>query len=107
MIFDATHAVQRPGQGAAGASGGDRTYVPALLAAAAVAGADGFFLETHPDPARALSDAATQWPLDRLTELLDRTLDLWARARVPPSGARNLLEAAPRHGAANPSLRSG
>ena len=81
VIFDATHAVQRPGQGAAGTSGGDRAHVPALLAAAAVAGADGFFLETHPDPARALSDAATQWPLDRLAELLDRTLDLWARAR--------------------------
>jgi 2-dehydro-3-deoxyphosphooctonate aldolase (KDO 8-P synthase) len=107
VIFDATHAVQRPGQGAAGASGGDRTHVPVLLAAAAVAGADGFFLETHPDPARALSDAATQWPLDRLTELLDRTLDLWARARVPPSDATDLLEAAPRHGPANPSLRSG
>ena len=52
VIFDATHAVQRPGQGAAGASGGDRTHVPVLLAAAAVAGADGFFLETHPDPAQ-------------------------------------------------------
>ena len=82
VIFDATHAVQRPGQGAAGSSGGDREQIPALLAAAAVAGADGFFLETHPDPARALSDAATQWPLDRLAELLDRTLDLWARAAV-------------------------
>ena len=81
VIFDATHAVQRPGQGAAGSSGGDRDHIPALLAAAAVAGADGFFLETHPDPASALSDAATQWPLDRLAELLDRTLDLWARAR--------------------------
>jgi 2-dehydro-3-deoxyphosphooctonate aldolase (KDO 8-P synthase) len=81
VIFDATHAVQRPGQGAAGTSGGDRTHIPALLAAAAVAGADGFFLETHPDPSRALSDAATQWPLERLAELLDRTLDLWARAR--------------------------
>ncbi len=81
VIFDATHSVQRPGQGATGASGGDRELIPPLLAAAAVAGADGFFLETHPDPARATSDAATQWPLPRLEELLDRTLDLWARAR--------------------------
>jgi 2-dehydro-3-deoxyphosphooctonate aldolase (KDO 8-P synthase) len=80
VIFDATHAVQRPGRGDSGSSGGDRDLIPSLLAAAAVAGADGFFLETHPDPARALSDAATQWPLDRLTALLDRTLDLWARA---------------------------
>jgi 2-dehydro-3-deoxyphosphooctonate aldolase (KDO 8-P synthase) len=82
VIFDATHAVQRAVLVAAGSSGGDREQVPALLAAAAVAGADGFFLETHPDPARALSDAATQWPLDRLAELLDRTLDLWGRARA-------------------------
>jgi len=80
VLFDATHSVQQPGQGIAGASGGQRELIPQLLAAAAVAGADGFFLETHPDPARALSDAATQWPLDRLDELMDRTLDLWARA---------------------------
>ena len=81
VIFDATHSVQQPGQGPGGGSGGQREHVPALLAAAAVAGADGFFLETHPDPARALSDAATQWPLDRLPWLLHRTLDLWRRAR--------------------------
>ena len=80
VVFDATHSVQQPGQGAAGASGGQREHIPALMAAAAVAGADGFFLETHPDPARALSDAATQWPLDRLDALVGRTLDLWARA---------------------------
>jgi len=80
VVFDATHAVQRPGAGAGGSSGGAREHIPALLAAAAVAGADGFFLETHPDPPRALSDAATQWPLDRLDALLGRTLDLWARA---------------------------
>ena len=80
VVFDATHAVQQPGQGAGGASGGQREHIPELLAAAAVAGADGFFLETHPDPDLALSDAGTQWPLDRLPDLLDRTLDLWARA---------------------------
>ncbi len=79
VIFDATHSVQRPGLGSAGATGGEREHIPALLAAAAGAGADGFFLETHPDPAGAASDAATQWPLDRLPALLDRTLDLWAR----------------------------
>ena len=79
VIFDATHSVQRPGLGSAGASSGERRHIPALLAAAAGAGADGFFLETHPDPASAPSDAATQWPLDRLPELLDRTLVLWAR----------------------------
>jgi 2-dehydro-3-deoxyphosphooctonate aldolase (KDO 8-P synthase) len=82
VIFDATHAVQQPGQGDAGSSGGRREFIPPLLAAAAAAGADGFFLETHPDPARALSDAATQWPLERLSELVGQTLDVWGRARV-------------------------
>jgi 2-dehydro-3-deoxyphosphooctonate aldolase (KDO 8-P synthase) len=82
VIFDATHAVQQPGQGEAGASGGQREFIPPLLAAAAAAGADGFFLETHPDPARASSDAATQWPLDRLAELVGQTLEIWGRARV-------------------------
>jgi 2-dehydro-3-deoxyphosphooctonate aldolase (KDO 8-P synthase) len=82
VIFDATHAVQQPGQGESGASGGRREFIRPLLAAAAAAGADGFFLETHPDPARALSDAATQWPLDRLAELMSQTLDVWGRARV-------------------------
>lgn len=82
VIFDATHAVQQPGQGENGASGGQREFIPPLLAAAAAAGADGFFLETHPDPAAALSDSDTQWPLDRLAELVGQTLDIWGRARV-------------------------
>jgi 2-dehydro-3-deoxyphosphooctonate aldolase (KDO 8-P synthase) len=86
VIFDATHAVQQPGQGPDGASGGQRGHIPALLAAAAAAGADGFFLETHPAPERALSDAATRWPLDRLEELLLRTLDVWHAARAPLAG---------------------
>ena len=82
VIFDATHAVQQPGQGEAGASGGQRELIPPLLAAAAAAGADGFFLETHPDPGSAQSDSATQWPLDRLAELVGQTLEIWGRARV-------------------------
>ena len=82
VIFDATHSVQQPGQGGGGTSGGHREFIPALIGAAAVAGADGFFLETHPDPAHAPSDAATQWPLDQLEGLLQRTLDLWHRARA-------------------------
>jgi 2-dehydro-3-deoxyphosphooctonate aldolase (KDO 8-P synthase) len=82
VIFDATHAVQQPGQGTGGTSGGQREFIPTLLAAAAAAGADGFFLETHPEPARALSDSATQWPLDHLAELVGQTLDIWGRARV-------------------------
>jgi 2-dehydro-3-deoxyphosphooctonate aldolase (KDO 8-P synthase) len=82
VVFDATHSVQQPGQGPAGATGGGREFIPPLLAAAAAAGADGFFLETHPDPASAVSDAATQWPLDQLADLVGQTLDVWGRARV-------------------------
>jgi 2-dehydro-3-deoxyphosphooctonate aldolase (KDO 8-P synthase) len=82
VIFDATHSVQQPGLGEGGASGGQREFIPPLLAAAAAAGADGFFIETHPDPARALSDSATQWPLDQLADLVAQTLEIWGRARV-------------------------
>jgi 2-dehydro-3-deoxyphosphooctonate aldolase (KDO 8-P synthase) len=82
VIFDATHSVQQPGLGEGGASGGQREFIPPLLAAAAAAGADGFFIETHPDPARASSDAATQWPLDQLADLVGQTLEIWGRARV-------------------------
>lgn len=74
VIHDATHSVQQPGQASGGASGGLREFIPTLLLAAAAAGADGFFIETHPEPASALSDAATQWPLDQLDALLARTL---------------------------------
>jgi 2-dehydro-3-deoxyphosphooctonate aldolase (KDO 8-P synthase) len=83
VIFDATHSVQQPGMGAGGTSGGQREHIPALLLAAAAAGVDGFFLETHPDPARASSDADTQWPLDRLEPLLARALAVWRAAQAP------------------------
>ena len=82
VIFDATHSVQQPGVGEGGASGGQREFIPPLLAAAAAAGTDGFFIETHPNPAHALSDAATQWPLDQMAELIAQTLEIWGRARV-------------------------
>jgi len=81
VLFDATHAVQRPGVGLGGTSGGDREDVPALLAAAAAAGVDGFFLETHPCPAESPSDAASLWPLDRLEELVARAVSVWRAAR--------------------------
>jgi 2-dehydro-3-deoxyphosphooctonate aldolase (KDO 8-P synthase) len=74
VIFDATHSVQQPGVAAGGASGGLREFIPTLLVAAAAAGADGFFIETHPDPATASSDGATQWPLEALDELIGRAL---------------------------------
>jgi len=90
VLFDATHAVQQPGQGPGGGSGGRRDEIPPLLQAAAAAGCDGFYLETHPDPARALSDGATQWPLDDLEDLLARTLDVWhaSRRAAEPQGRR-------------------
>ncbi|MBS1715213.1 MAG: 3-deoxy-8-phosphooctulonate synthase [Armatimonadetes bacterium] len=69
VCFDATHSAQRPG--AAGTStGGARESIPAMTRAAVAVGVDALFLEVHPDPARALSDAATQWPLDRIDEIL-------------------------------------
>jgi 2-dehydro-3-deoxyphosphooctonate aldolase (KDO 8-P synthase) len=73
VIFDATHSVQRPG--ALGkSSGGDRKFIPVLSRAAAAAGIDGLFTEVHPHPEKALSDAATQFPLDQAGALLDQVL---------------------------------
>ena len=69
VVFDATHSVQLPG-GAAGASGGDRRYVPTLSKAAIAAGADGLFIETHPDPDKALCDGPNSLPLDQVRDLL-------------------------------------
>ncbi len=81
VLFDATHAVQRPGVSADGSTGGSRAEVPALIRAAAAAGADGFFLETHPQPETAVSDGATMWPLGELEALLEETLAVWQTAR--------------------------
>jgi 2-dehydro-3-deoxyphosphooctonate aldolase (KDO 8-P synthase) len=81
VLMDATHAVQRPGRGPGGATGGCREDVPALLLAAAAAGADGFFLEVHPDPPRAPSDAASMWPLAELPRLVERALSVWHASR--------------------------
>jgi 2-dehydro-3-deoxyphosphooctonate aldolase (KDO 8-P synthase) len=81
VIFDATHSVQRPGQGAGGASGGAREFIPPLALAAVAAGADGLFMETHPDPDNAPSDGPNMIPLDRLDALVERTVDVWDRVR--------------------------
>jgi 2-dehydro-3-deoxyphosphooctonate aldolase (KDO 8-P synthase) len=79
-IMDATHAVQLPGA-AGGASGGQREFVPVLARAALAAGASGLFLETHPDPARALSDGPSQVPLEQFAELVASCLKIWRAAR--------------------------
>ncbi len=81
VVFDATHSVQQPGKGAEGASGGLRECIPPLLYAAAAAGADGFFLETHPDPDHAPSDGPNMLPLAELEGVLRRALDVWHAAR--------------------------
>ncbi len=81
VIFDATHAVQQPGRGSEGASGGLREFIPPLLYAAAAAGADAFFLETHPDPDHAPSDGPNMIPLDELSDLVAAALEVWHRVR--------------------------
>lgn len=81
VIFDATHSVQRPGQGAGGSSGGAREFIPTLALAAVAAGADGVFIETHPAPDTAPSDGPNMLPLTDLPDLVDRMVDLWARVR--------------------------
>jgi 2-dehydro-3-deoxyphosphooctonate aldolase (KDO 8-P synthase) len=80
VVFDATHSVQLPGA-AGSASGGQREFVPALARAAVAVGVDAVFLEVHEDPSRALSDAATSYPLDALPALLEalRAIDVAAR----------------------------
>ena len=69
VVFDATHSVQLPG-GQGDKSGGQREHVPVLARAAVAAGVSGIFMETHPDPDRALSDGPNAWPLSKLRELL-------------------------------------
>ncbi|MHB8720376.1 MAG: 3-deoxy-8-phosphooctulonate synthase [Steroidobacteraceae bacterium] len=69
VVFDATHSVQLPG-GKGDSSGGQREFVPVLARAAVAAGVAGIFMETHPDPAQALSDGPNAWPLQRMAPLL-------------------------------------
>ncbi|MEJ2380753.1 MAG: 3-deoxy-8-phosphooctulonate synthase [Gammaproteobacteria bacterium] len=70
VVFDATHSVQLPG-GQGTSSGGQREFVPVLARAAVAAGVSGLFMETHPEPERALSDGPNAWPLGRIAELLE------------------------------------
>lgn len=81
VIFDGTHSVQQPGKGHGGASGGVREHIPSLVLAAVAAGADGVFLEVHPDPSRAPSDGANMLPLDELEPLVRRMVQVWEAAR--------------------------
>lgn len=75
VVFDATHSVQIPG-GRGVSSGGQREFVPVLARAAVAAGAQGLFMEVHPDPDRALCDGPNSWPLARLRPLLQNLLEI-------------------------------
>ncbi|TMG82649.1 MAG: 3-deoxy-8-phosphooctulonate synthase [Betaproteobacteria bacterium] len=80
VVFDATHSVQLPG-GQGTSSGGQREFVPVLARAAVAAGVAGIFMETHPDPAKALSDGPNAWPLGKMRELLQTLRDLDAAVK--------------------------
>ncbi len=87
VVFDATHSVQLPG-GQGDSSGGQREFVPVLARAAVAVGVAGVFMETHPDPAMALSDGPNAWPLDQMETLLGTLLELDRVAK-----AQNLVQA--------------
>src|SRR5579872_2889674 len=93
VVFDATHSVQLPG-GKGSASGGQREYIPVLARAAVAAGIAGLFMETHPDPARALSDGPNAWPLDLMGPLLSTLIEIDAAVKRKPF-AEALLEGHP------------
>ncbi len=75
VVFDATHSVQQPG-GQGDKSGGQREFVPVLARAAVASGIAGVFMETHPDPSKALSDGPNAWPLHKMEDLLHVLVDL-------------------------------
>jgi 2-dehydro-3-deoxyphosphooctonate aldolase (KDO 8-P synthase) len=80
VVFDATHSVQQPG-GQGTTSGGQREFVPVLARAAVAAGVSGLFMETHPDPTKALSDGPNAWPLSRMAQLLETLKELDATVK--------------------------
>lgn len=75
VVFDATHSVQQPG-GQGDKSGGQREHVPVLARAAVASGVAGVFMETHPDPSKALSDGPNAWPLGKMEDLLHVLVDI-------------------------------
>jgi len=83
VLFDATHSLQRPG---GSETGGDRRFAFPLLRAAVACGVDGVFFEAHPEPARALSDAATQLPLAQVEDFLDEACRVREAVTETPHG---------------------
>jgi len=92
VVFDATHSVQLPG-GQGTSSGGQREFVPVLARAAVAAGVAGVFMETHPDPSKALSDGPNAWPLSRMRELLETLADLDATVKRAGFAENELMAA--------------
>ena len=93
VVFDATHSVQLPG-GLGVASGGRREFVPVLARAAVAAGIAGLFMETHPEPEKALSDGPNAWPLARMRTLLETLVELDAAVKRAGFPENELMEAA-------------
>ncbi len=91
VVFDATHSVQLPG-GLGSASGGRREFVPVLARAAVAAGVAGVFMETHPDPDKALSDGPNSWPLARMRALLETLVELDATVKRAGFPENDLME---------------
>ncbi len=83
VVFDATHSVQLPG-GKGSASGGQREFVPVLARAAVAAGVAGVFMETHPDPDKALSDGPNAWPLEHMEALLETLVQIDRTVKARP-----------------------
>ncbi len=83
VVFDATHSVQQPG-GQGTTSGGQREFVPVLARAAVAAGVAGIFMETHPDPSKALSDGPNAWPLGQMKELLEVLMTIDSSVKKQP-----------------------
>ncbi|HHQ13906.1 MAG TPA: 3-deoxy-8-phosphooctulonate synthase [Chromatiales bacterium] len=90
VVFDATHSVQLPG-GRGDASGGQREFVPVLARAAVAAGIAGLFMETHPEPDKALSDGPNAWPLDRMEALLETLQGLDGLVKAHPFEEQELI----------------
>ena len=92
-MFDATHSVQLPG-GMGASSGGQREFVPVLARAAIAAGVAGVFMETHPEPAKALSDGPNAWPLSAMRALLETLKELDIAVKRSGFPENELMEAA-------------
>ena len=91
VVFDATHSVQLPG-GQGDRSGGQREFVPVLARAATAVGISGLFMETHPDPDKALSDGPNAWPLARLRQLLEVLKTIDATVKSLPFAETELMQ---------------